>query len=479
MSLPLLRRASARRSPSHVPNPTIVLFVILAAYLMIVLDLSVVITALPSIQGDLGFSGESLSWVHNAYTLAFGGLLLLGARAGDVLGRRRVFLAGILLFTVASMAAGLAQSAAWLLTARVVQGIGAAIAAPSTLALLTTTFRAGEERTRALALYSAVVSAGGSAGLVLGGLLTNLISWRWGLFINVPVGATLLYLAPRHLPETPRRDHGFDLSGAATSTLGMSALVYGFVRAAEDGWADRGTLTAFASAIVLLIAFVAVERRAPQPITPLRLFASRERTGAYVARILMVGAMFSMFFFVTQYLQKVLHYDPLRAGIAFLPMTLVLFAMTRAVPRLTTTLGPRRMLIAGLAIDLVGMAWLSRLGATTGYFPGLALPLVLMGVGAGLAFVPLTAAGVAGVAEADAGAASGLVNAAHQLGGSVGVAVMVSVFAQAGGDLAHGIAAALSGSAIALALALAVVTLVMDPRRRVVRVPALGLGAAK
>src|SRR3954451_14645227 len=218
------------------------LAIVLASYLMIVLDVSIVITALPRIHESLGFSDTGLSWVQNAYTLAFGGLLLLGARAGDLLGRRRVFVAGIALFTAASLAAGLAQSATWMLAARAVQGVGAAVAAPSTLALLTTSFREGHERTRALALYSAVAGAGGSAGLVLGGMLTDWVSWRWGLFINVPVGLTLLYLAARHLPETERPTGRVDLAGAATSTLGMTALVYGFVRAAADGWGERGTV---------------------------------------------------------------------------------------------------------------------------------------------------------------------------------------------------------------------------------------------
>ncbi|HWH96365.1 MAG TPA: MFS transporter [Baekduia sp.] len=476
MSTSLLRRGSARRSTTHAApsgppshNPTLILGIILATYLMIVLDVSVIITALPRIHTALDFSAANLSWVQNAYTLTFGGLLLLGARAGDILGRRRVFVVGIAVFTVASLLAGLAQSSTWLLAARALQGLGAAIAAPSSLALLTTSFPEGHERTRALAAYSAVAGGGGSAGLVLGGMLTDWISWRWGLFINVPIGLLMMYAAPRVLPETERRPGRFDLTGALTSTLGMSAVVYGFVRAASDGWTDDVTLASFIGGAALLVGFVFNELRAEQPITPLRLFASRERSGAYAARILVVGAMFSMFFFVTQYLQGVAGYSPLLAGIAFLPMTLVMFSMVQVVPRLAGRIGSTPLLIAGLSLDLVGMAWLSRLSESTAFFPGIAVPMVLMGIGMGAALTPLTAAGIAGVEPADAGAASGVVNVAHQLGGSLGLGILVTVFASAergsGGSathaLAHAVSSALSGSAIFLALGLSVVLLVM------------------
>jgi EmrB/QacA subfamily drug resistance transporter len=468
-----LRRASARPesaaadAPSS--NPSLVLGIILATYLMIVLDVSVIITALPRIHSALGFSDANLSWVQNAYTLTFGGLLLLGARAGDILGRRRVFVIGIAVFTFASLLAGLAQSSTWLLSARALQGLGAAIAAPSSLALLTTSFPEGHERTRALAAYSAVAGGGGSAGLVLGGMLTDWVSWRWGLFINVPIGLFMIYAAPRVLPETVKRPGRFDLTGALTSTLGMSAVVYGFVRAASDGWGDDITVASFVGGAVLLALFIINEKRAEQPITPLRLFASRERSGAYVARILVVGAMFSMFFFLTQYLQGVAGYSPLKAGIAFLPMTLVMFSMVQVVPRISRKIGSTTLLIAGLSLDMVGMAWLSRLSETTAFFPGLALPMVMMGVGMGAALTPLTAAGIAGVKPDDAGAASGVVNVAHQLGGSLGLGILVTVFAgaqrHASGTathaLAHAVSSAVTGSAIFLALGLTVVLLVM------------------
>jgi EmrB/QacA subfamily drug resistance transporter len=486
------RRALPAPDTDARPHPTLVLAVILATYLMIVLDASVVITALPSIEAHLNFSPAGLSWVQSAYAVTFGGLLLLGARMGDILGRRRTFIAGIALFTLASFLGGLAQTQAWLLGARALQGVGAAIAAPSTLALLTTTFREGPERTRALAAYGAVAGGGGSVGLVLGGMLTDWISWRWGLWINVPVGIALVWLAPRVLSETERRPGHFDLPGAAASTAGMTALVYGFVRAAEAGWGDALTVASFAAAAVLLVTFVSVERRAAQPITPLRLFLSRQRAGAYVARLLVVGGMFSMFFFLSQYLQGVRGFSPLQAGLAFLPMTAVMFSMVRLVPRLSARWGDARLLMTGVTVALAGMAWLSRLDETTPFLPGIALPLVLLGLGMGAALAPLTAAGIAGVAPADAGAASGVVNAAQQLGVSLGVSVLVTVAAAAGhatsghgagtgvalhgaarAELAHVVGTTLTGSAVLLALGLAVVAASVRPPRPATTHPVL------
>jgi EmrB/QacA subfamily drug resistance transporter len=463
----------------RIPHSTRLLAIILASYLMIVLDVSIVITALPKIHHALGFSSTGLSWVQNAYTLAFGGLLLLGARAGDILGRRRMFVVGIAVFTAASLAAGLALSATWLLAARAAQGVGAAIAAPSTLALLTTSFPEGPQRTRAVAYYGAVAGGGGSVGLVLGGILTDWISWRAGLFINVPVGIALITAALRYLPETERRSGHFDLAGAFASTLGMTSVVYGIVRAAEDGWTDPLTLTALAAGAALLALFVVNERRAEQPITPLRLFASRERSGAYVSRVLFVGAMFGMFFFLTQYLQQVRGFAPLEAGVAFLPLTLVMFSMVLVVPRLTARLGSARLLAGGIATALVGMTWLSQISAATPYLTGIAVPMMILGVGAGAAFTPLTASGVAGVSPADAGAASGLVNVAHQLGGSLGLGVLVTVFASAtpANGLAHAISSSLTAGAVMLALALGVSLALIrrpaQPSAEVVELPAI------
>jgi EmrB/QacA subfamily drug resistance transporter len=383
-----------------------------------------------------------------------------------------MFVAGLALFTAASLAIGLAPSAAWLLAARAVQGVGAAILAPSTLALLTASFPEGRERTRAVAYYGAVAGVGASLGLVLGGVLTSWISWRVGFFINVPIGIAMMLAAPRYLPETERRPGRFDLAGAFCSTLGMTVLVYGIVRSAESGWSDPLTVAALAAGVVLLASFVLNEWRAEQPIMPLRLLASRERAGAYAGRILYLGAMLGFWFFITQFLQGVYGYSPLEAGVAFLPMTLANFAVALAVPQLTRRFDNGRLLAAGVAVTLIGMAWLSRLDADSPYLTGVALPMVLIGIGQGGALGPLTAAGIAGVAPEDAGAASGLVNVAHQLGGSLGLGVLVTVFAAAGSAaldardlLAYRVATALTAGTVMLVLALAVVVaLIVRPR---------------
>jgi Major Facilitator Superfamily len=334
------------------------------------------------------------------------------------------------------------------------------VAAPSTLALLMTSFPEGRERTRAVAYYAAVAGGGGSVGLVLGGILTSWLSWRWGLFINVPIGAALVVAAPRVLQETERRSAHFDLTGALTSTLGMFAIVYGIVRAGTAGWGDVVTVASLAGGLALMAAFVLNERRAEHPITPLRLFASRERVGAYAARVLFVGAMFGQFFFLTQYLQGVLGFSPIEAGIAFLPLTLAMFSMTQAVPNLVARFGNTPVLVGGIAVALVGMAWLSRVGADTRYLTGVAVPMVILGIGAACSFTPLTTAGVSGVAAEDAGAASGLVNVAHQLGGSLGVGILVTVFASTSpqvNGVAHAISASLTVGAAMLLLALLVI----------------------
>jgi EmrB/QacA subfamily drug resistance transporter len=449
---------------------TLVLAMILASYLMIVLDISIVITALPKIHHELQFSAVGLSWVQNAYTLFFGGLLLLGARAGDILGRRRMFIAGLAIFTAASLAIGLAQSPAWLLAARAVQGAGAAILAPSTLALLSANFAEGSERTRAVAYYGAVAGVGASVGLVLGGLLTDLISWRAGFFVNVPIGIAMMLAAPRLLRETEHRPGELDVAGAVCSTLGMSALVYGIVRAAEASWSDPIALAALIGGAMLLALFVVNESRAKQPIIPLRLFRSRERSGAYAARLLFLGAMMGFWFFITQYLQSVLGFSPLQAGLAFLPMTLANFVVAVAIPKLTQRFDNARVLAGGLALTLIGMAWLSRLSADTAYLTSVALPMILIGAGQGATLSPLTVAGIAGVASEDAGAASGLVNVAHQLGGSFGLGVLVVVFAAAGSGaldaramLAHRVATSLIGGTAMLALALVLVLALIVP----------------
>jgi EmrB/QacA subfamily drug resistance transporter len=451
-----------------------ILAIIVTSYLMIVVDISIVITGLPRIQAGLGFTHAALSWVQNAYTLAFGGLLLLGARAGDILGRRRLFIVGLGIFTLASLAVGAAQSPAWLLIARAIQGIGAAVLAPSTLALLSTHFAEGPERTRALAYYAAAAGVGATVGLVLGGILADLVSWRMGFFINLPIGIALMVAARRCIAETPTHPGQFDVPGAVSSTLGMTSLVYGVVRAAEQGWSDPATLAALAAGMGLIASFVGHEARTRQPILPLRLFASAGRSGAYLARLLFLAGMVGFWFFSTQYLQGVLGCSPLQAGLAFLPVTLPNFASAMLVPRLARRFGNAGLLVGGLLLSMTGLAWLGQVSGHTAYLTGIALPMILIGIGQGTVLAPLTIAAVAGVRGEDAGAASGMVNVAHQLGGSLGLGILVVVFAAVEPTglveteaLAQRIAAVFDASAFMLALSLIVVLVsIVIPQRR-------------
>lgn len=455
------RNESSHQNTTH---QTAVLAIIVTSYLMLVVDISIVLTGLPNIQAELNFSHAALSWVQNAYTLAFGGLLLLGARAGDILGRRRMFIAGLTLFTAASMAIGLAPSPTWLLVGRAIQGIGASILAPSTLALLSIHFEEGHERTRALALYASAAGVGASLGLVLGGLVAQLISWRVGFFINLPIGIALILGAKRYLVETPLKSGQLDLAGALSSTLGMGALVFGIVRSAEFGWGEDITRSSLIIGSSLMTFFVFHEKRACQPILPLHLFANRERSGAYAARMLFLGGMVGFWFFTTQFLQGVLLYKPLQAGLAFLPTTIPNFIAAMLVPRLSRKFGNARLLSVGLAIGVVGMAWIAQVTEHSSYVVGVALPMVLIGISQGFVLAPLTVSAVHGVASEDAGAASGLVNVAHQLGGSLGLSILVVVFAAGGSvvlgnsvSLTHHIANTFTASAAMLALSLALV----------------------
>jgi len=387
--------AAPTASPETRRGTTAILAIILVGYFMVILDNSIVITGLPHIQDELGMTSTALAWVQDAYLLTFGGLLLLGARAGDILGRRRMFVVGLAVFTLASVAVGLAPTGGWLVAARAVQGVGAAVLAPSTLALLTASFPEGPERTRATAAYGAVAGIGASVGLVVGGLLADLVSWRAGFLVNLPVGVVMLVAGLRVLPETPRTPGRFDVVGALLATLGPAALVYGFVRAGDAGWADAGTLAALGLGVALLVSLVAVERRAAQPVLPLGLFASRERVGAYVARLLFIGAMMGFFLFTSQYLQDERGFSALAAGFAYFPMTAVNFVVALAVPRLQRRASGPALLVAGLVLAVAGMAWLGAVDAGTSYAVGIALPMTLIGAGQGLAFGPLTASGIA------------------------------------------------------------------------------------
>jgi len=462
---------NGRRGIARDQRPGIALAIMLGAQLMIILDMTVVNIALPHIQNSLHFSATGLSWVLNGYTLTSGGLLLLGGRAGDILGRRRMFIAGITLFTLASLAGGLATTPGVLLAARALQGVGGAFASPAVLALVVTSFPEGRERTRALGIYMGVITGGSSLGLVLGGVITEWLSWRWVLFINVPIGLAVIAVTPRFVAETPRLPGRFDLAGALTATAGVTTLVYGFIRAAADGWGNRMALAAFGAAAVLLALFVVTETRARQPITPMRLFTDVSRAGSFIARLLLIAGMFGVFFFLTQFLQKIMGFSPLRAGLAFLPMTFALFGVSRLAPRLMPLLGAKPLMITGMVPAIASMAWLSRVSPETGYWSGVFGPMLLIGIGMGLVFVPLTTASLAGVPAADSGAASGLVNMLQLAGGSLGLAVLVAVFGTASGHattphaLTHGMGAAFGFAALLDVGALLVIIAMIRTRR--------------
>ncbi|MGW1893024.1 MFS transporter [Streptomyces sp. NPDC002004] len=415
-------------------RPGIALAVIAACQLMVVLDATIVNIALPHIQDALKFSTTDLTWVVSAYTLTFGGLLLLGGRAGDILGRRRVFMTGILLFTLASLLGGLAQEPWQLLAARALQGVGGAIASPTALALITTTFPEGPERNRAFGVFAAVSAGGGAIGLLTGGMLTEWLDWRWVLFVNVPIGVLIAVLAPLYISESERHPGRFDIAGALTSTAGMASLVYGFIRAAEEGWRDSLTLGSFGAAVVLLLAFAAVESRAREPITPLRMFADRNRSGTYLIMLSLAAAMFGMFFFIVLFVQNVLGYTPIEAGLAFLPVTAAIVTGAGLSQRLLPVLGPKPFMVTGSTLVVVGLGWLTLISPDSSYVGGVLGPMLLFGFGMGLNFVTLTLTAVSGVAQHEAGAASGLLNAMQQVGGSLGLSILTTVFGTAGRD---------------------------------------------
>ena len=448
--------ASPATAPGQAPAGTsqparrrlgLALFVIATAQLMVVLDASIVNVALPHIQRALGFSGEGLEWVINAYALAFGGLLLLGGRAGDLLGRRRVFVTGILLFSMASLVGGFATTQAWLLAARAVQGAGAAITAPTALALVTTTFTEGPPRNRAMGIYGAMSVTGGVVGLIAGGLLTTYASWRWVLFVNVPIGIAVALAAPRVLGETRGHRGRFDLPGAITGTGGLVALVYGLSSAATspDGvshWGDTKVMVSLAAAAVLLAAFAAVEMRSGHALLPLRLLRSRDRSGAYLIMLCVGTALFGMFFFLTVYVQAVWGYSPLRTGVAYLPMMAAIMAMSAASAQLVTRTGARPLLLVGSATATGGMFWLSRIGEHSHYASGLLGPTLVTGAGLGMLFMPLSVVALSRVQAEVAGAASSLLNTGQQVGGSMGLAVLGTVAWTAVANSVHSQAAA-------------------------------------
>ncbi|MBY8877186.1 MFS transporter [Actinacidiphila acidipaludis] len=462
-----LRPTTASRLPSPARGRSyLALAAIVGAQLMLLLDATVVNVALPGIGVHLGFSPTGMSWVLNVYTLAFGGLLLLGSRVGDLIGRRTALVWGVSAFTLASVAGGVANDSTTLLIARALQGAAAALAAPSTLALIATSFTEGAERNRALSVFSAISGAGSAIGLTVGGMLTDWGSWRWVFFINIPVGLAIVLLAPRHITETARHRGGrFDIAGAVTGTLGMAGLVYAFIRVGESSWGDPRALTFFALAVALLFAFFLNEVRVERPLVVLRLFRNRNRALAYGVMLLVPAGMFGVFYFSTQYMQNHLHFSPLRTGFAFLPLAGPLFVAARLAPRALARFGAKRVAALGGALNIAGTLWITRLSASDGYARGILASLVLIGVGVGFTMMPLNTFILAGVEPKDAGSASGLLQTMQQIGGSLGLSVLVTVFGTVsrhshsepfihGATAAFTMAAVFTGAAWLLVLAL-------------------------
>ena len=408
------------------------LLVIATAQLMVVLDATVVNVALPRIQAALGFSGSGLEWVVNAYTLVFGGLLLLGGRSGDLLGRRRIFIAGLLVFAGASLLGGFATDQAWLLAARAIQGAGAAMAAPTALSLIAVTFPEGPPRNRALGVYASMTVAGVAVGLIAGGLLVSYLSWRWVFFVNVPIGLAVAALATRVLPESGRSTGRFDLPGAITGTLGVGSLVYGLSSAATTAngvshWGDTKVIASLAAAAVLLAVFAVIEVRSTHPLLPIRVLRSRNRTGAYLISLCVGTALFGIFFFLTIFVQNVWGYSPLKTGIAFLPLVAVIIVLSGVASQAVNRIGARPLMIASSAIFAGGMFWLSRITEHSSYAGGLLGPMLIIATGLGLLFVPMTLVALTKVRNEDTGVASSLVNVGQQVGGAIGLAILGTV----------------------------------------------------
>ncbi len=470
-------RSSAPRS--RFVNPWLVLVIACLAQFMVVLDASVVNIALPSVQRGLHFSAANLQWIVNAYTLVFGGFLLLGGRAADLLGRKRLFVAGVVLFSAASLVNGLAQTSGMLIAGRALQGLGGALVSPAALSIVTTTFTDGTQRTRALGVWSAIAASGAAVGLLVGGVLTDVASWRWVFFVNVPVGVATIALALRYVAEsrltTARR--AFDLAGAVTVTSGLVVLVYAIVKAQAYGWGSARTLGLGVLAFGLLAAFVAIERRSSAPLVRLSIFRIRALTVADTVLLLVASGMFGMFFFASLYVQEILGYSPLRAGLAFLPVTLGIMIGAGVAQTLVRRIGVRNVGAVGIAIAAAGMLVLTQLPVHGSYLGNLLTGLMPMSIGLGLAFVPITLLGTSGVKREDSGLASGLFNTAQQVGGSLGLAILSTLAASQASSVLHGtsmadvFAARVSGYhvaflAAAIMLALGVVLLTFGLRRR-------------
>jgi EmrB/QacA subfamily drug resistance transporter len=424
------------------------LTLISAAQLMVVLDGTIVNIALPHIQTDLDFTPANLSWVVNAYTLAFGGLLLLGGRVGDLLGRRKIFVLGVGVFAVASLFGGLAQTEEQMIIARVAQGVGAAFASPTALSLITTTFPAGPARNRAFAVYAAMSGAGAAIGLILGGVLTE-ASWRWTFFINVPIGVLVVLAAPRVLAESPREQGSFDVPGAITATGGLVSLVYGLTHAATTSWGNTTTITTITVGVVLLAVFLAIESRSRHALMPFRILANRTRAVSYVVMLIVGAGMFAMFYFLGLYIQQVLGYSSLRAGFAFLPFSVGIVAAAQIASALVSRVDPRWIAGVGGVAAAGGMLGMAQLEVGSSYLTGLLPWILLLSVGMGLTFVPLTLTAVSGIAREDSGVGSAVLNTMQQVGGSLGLATLSTVAVAAAKDRGAELGAALQAKAAA------------------------------
>ncbi|MCW3012592.1 MAG: transporter [Solirubrobacterales bacterium] len=404
---------------------------------IIVVDASIVNVALPTIGTDLAFSQDNLSWVINAYTLVFGGFLLLGGRMADLLGRRRLFISGLILFSVASLLGGLAQSDVQLIVARALQGLGAALVSPAALSIVTTTFAEGAERNRALGVWGAVAGAGGAVGVLLGGILTEYLGWEWVLWVNVPIGLTAAFLAPRLLPESrDEAEHrSFDIPGAITVTAGLALLVYAIVDAESAGWTSTQTVTLLAITVALIGTFIAIESRTRQPLMPLSTFRLQTLRGANVVGLLVGMSLFSMFFIISLYLQQVLGYSALKAGFAYLPLSIAIILSAGAASQLVTRLGFKPTLTFGLLMVAAGLLWFTQISVDGSFTADVLGPSLLAAVGLGFSFVPVTIAAVTGTRPDQAGLASGLINTSQQVGGALGVAILASVATSVSGGI--------------------------------------------
>jgi EmrB/QacA subfamily drug resistance transporter len=418
-------------SGRRVAHPVVILLLIAGAQLMVVLDATIVNIALPSMAHYFNRSQTDMTWALNAYTLTFGGLLLLGGRAGDILGRRQMFIFGLGLFSIGSLLGGLAPNFQLLLAGRVLQGVGGAIASPTALSLVSTSFPEGKERNRALGVYAAVSGAGAALGLLLGGILTEYLDWRWVLFVNVPIGVALVVAAFLYLPNSERLKGRFDVLGALLSVAGMVSLVYGFINAARTAWSNGTTMSCLISGVILLAAFVYWEMKAADPMMPMRIFANRSRSGAYLVMLVIGAAMFGMFYFLTFFVQGVMGFSALKAGVAFLPVSLVIIVGSGVVAQILPRVGPKILIAIGTILMTIALFFYSTVNADSTYLGKILPGMLILAVGMACIFVPLTGVAVAKVRATDSGLASALLNVGQQVGGSIGLSVLATVAAKA------------------------------------------------